>query len=173
MKKILFVLALILINHYVFAQKPCEKDPIYNQFDYWVGEWEVYDLKSNIAGNSKISKILDNCVVLEEWTSSGSQQGLIFSGKSYNSYNAASKQWQQNWVDNKGGSNEYLTGYFENDAMHFISRPFNLGKNIISIRKITFFNLKNTKVRQLGEISSDDGKTWTTEYDLEYRPKQK
>ena len=57
--------------------------------------------------------------------------------------------------------------------MHFVSRPFKAGKNVISIRKITFFKLKENKVRQLGEISSDEGKTWTTEYDLEYRPKQK
>lgn len=172
-KKSYLLLAVILISEFIFAQKPCDKDPIYSQFDYWVGEWNVYDLKGNVAGTSKISKILDNCVVLEEWTSAGAQQGLVFSGKSFNSYNTATKQWQQNWVDNTGGSNEYLSGYFENDAMHFTSRPFNAGKNVISIRKITFFKLKENKVRQLGEISSDDGKTWTTEYDLEYRPKLK
>ena len=110
-------------------------------------------------------------MVLEEWISNGAQQGLTFSGKSFNSYNAATKQWQQNWVDNTGGSNEYLTGYFEKDAMHFKSRPFVInGKT--SIRTITFFKLVDGKVRQLGEISNDDGKTWTTEYDLEYRPKK-
>ena len=173
MKKILFLLIVVVICQFTFAQKPCEKDPIYNQFDYWVGEWNVYDLKGNIAGTSKITKILDNCVILEEWTSASAQQGQIFSGKSFNSYNATTKQWQQNWVDNSGSSNEYLTGYFENDAMHFISRPFNLAKNSVAIRKITFFKLKDNKIRQLGEISSDEGKRWATEYDLEYRPKQK
>jgi hypothetical protein len=121
---------------------------------------------------AKYQQILDNCVVLEEWTSNGAQQGLIFTGKSFNSYNAATKQWQQNWVDNTGGSNEYLTGFFENDAMHFKSRPFsNNGK--MSIRTITFFKLADGKVRQLGEVSNDEGKTWATEYDLEYRPKKK
>lgn len=172
MKKIILIVVLTLCSKSLFAQNPCEKDPIYNQFDYWVGEWEVYDTKGNIAGNSKISKILDNCVVLEEWKSVTAPQGLTFTGKSFNSYNATTKQWQQNWVDNTGGSNEYLTGYFEKDAMHFKSRPFsNNGKT--SIRTITFFKLADGKVRQLGEISNDDGKTWTTEYDLEYRPKKK
>ena len=170
MKKIT-TLFILLFSQYFFAQKPCERDPIYNQFDFWVGEWEVYDLKGNIAGHSKISKILDNCVVLEEWTATAAQQGLIFAGKSYNSYNSASRQWQQNWVDNTGGSNEYLTGNYENDAMHFMSRSFTNGKNI-SIRKLTFFKLKDNKVRQFGEISNDEGKTWITEYDLEYRPKK-
>ncbi|SHI92707.1 hypothetical protein SAMN05444363_2135 [Flavobacterium terrae] len=153
-----------------FAQKPCEKDPIYNQFDFWIGEWKVYDLKGNLAGQSKITKILDNCVVLEEWTSAKEQQGLLFSGKSFNSYNSATKQWQQNWIDNTGGSTEYLTGHFENDAMHFISRPFNNGGKTTSVRKLTFYKLKDGKVRQHGEISNNEGKDWVTEYDLEYRP---
>ncbi|WP_300571034.1 hypothetical protein [Flavobacterium sp.] len=172
MKKITFVFGLFLFNTILLAQKPCDKDPVYNQFDFWIGEWEAYGVNGQLAGNSKITKILDNCVILEEWTSAGAQQGLVFAGKSQNSYNSATKQWQQNWVDNTGGSNEYLTGYFENDAMHFTSRPFVNGKNT-SIRKLTFFKLKEGKVRQFGEISNDDGKTWSAEYDLEYRPKKK
>ncbi len=172
MKKAILIVLILSCSKSVFAQKPCDSDPVYNQFDYWVGEWEVYDLKGNVAGNSKISKILDNCVVLEEWTSSKPQQGLTFTGKSFNSYNAATKQWQQNWVDNTGGSTEYLTGYFENNAMHFKSRSFN-NNGKMAVRTITFFKLADGKVRQLGEISNDDGKTWATEYDLEYRPKSK
>ncbi len=170
MKKYLFI-SFLLWSQFSFAQNPCDANPKYNEFNFWLGEWEVYDLKNNIAGFSKISKILDNCVVLEEWTSAAAQQGLVFAGKSYNTYNASTKQWQQTWVDNTGGSNEYLTGYFENDAMHFKSRPFSNGKNT-SFRKITFYKLKDGKVRQHGEISNDEEKTWTTEYDLEYRPKK-
>ena len=171
MKRAVLIVFLILCSKTAFAQKPCEKDPVYNQFDFWIGEWDVYDLKGNVAGRSVISKILDNCVIVEEWASNVAQQGLIFKGNSFNSYNAATKQWQQNWVDNTGGSNNYLTGYFENNAMHFKSTPFpNNGKT--SIRTITFFKLEDGKVRQLGEISNDDGKTWTTEYDLEYRPRK-
>ena len=71
-----------LISATSFAQKPCEKDSVYNQFDFWVGEWKVYDKNGQLAGTSKITEILDNCVILEEWTSSGSQQGFVFSGKS-------------------------------------------------------------------------------------------
>ncbi len=172
MKKYFFILSVLLCSKATFAQKPCEKDPIYNQFDFWVGEWDAYDTKGNMAGHSKITKILDNCVVLEEWTSVGAQQGSTFSGKSFNSYNSATKQWQQNWIDNMGGSTEFLTGKYENNAMYFTSRPF-LSKGTMATRKLTFFKLPDGKVRQLGEISTDEGKTWTTEYDLEYRPKNK
>ena len=40
------------------------------------------------------------------------------------------------------------------------------------MRRLTFTKLTNDKVRQLGERSDDEGKTWTTEYDLEYRRKK-
>lgn len=171
MNKAFLILLLVLCCKSVFAQKPCDSDPVYNQFDFWIGEWNVYDLKGNLAGHSKVSEILDNCVILEEWTSNGAQQGLIFSGKSFNSYNAATKQWQQNWVDNTGGTTEFLTGSREGNAMHFLSRPFN-NNGKTAVRRLSFYDLENDYVRQFGEISYDDGKTWTTEYDLEYRPKK-
>ena len=34
--------------------------------------------------------------------------------------------------------------------------------------KMTFFNQGKDQVRQLGEQSADEGKTWTTAYDLTY-----
>lgn len=165
------LLTFFIFSSIIFAQKPCDANPKYNEFDFWIGEWEVYGLKNNIAGYSKITKILDNCVILEEWTSASNQNGLVYSGKSFNSYNSLTNQWQQNWVDNTGGSTEYLTGHFENDTMQFMSRPFSNGKGT-SIRKLSFLKLKDGKVRQHGEISNDEGTTWVTEYDLEYRPKK-
>jgi hypothetical protein len=172
MKKIILSFGILFLSQFLFAQKPCETNPVYNQFDFWIGEWQVFNTKGDLAGHSKITKILDSCVVSEEWISATTQQGLTFSGKSHNSYNSLTKQWQQNWVDNTGGSTEYLTGHFENDAMHFVSRPFTNNKGITSIRKLTFFRLSNGNVRQFGEISNDDGKTWKAEFDLEYRPKK-
>lgn len=165
------ILLFILFPFFGFAQKPCERDSVYDQFDFWIGEWNVYAKNGKLAGTSKITEILDNCVILEEWISSGTQQGLQFSGKSFNSYNALTKQWQQNWVDNTGGTTEYLIGFFSNNVMQFESRPFLSTNNVLSIRRLSFFKLEKNKVRQLGEISSDEGKTWKVEFDLEYRKK--
>lgn len=169
MKK-LFLICLSFYSYALLAQKPCESNSKYNEFDFWIGDWEVYGLKNTLAGHSKITKILENCVILEEWTSVSSQNGLTYSGKSFNSYNALTQQWQQNWVDNTGGSTEYLTGHYKDNAMQFLSRPFLNGK-VTSIRRLTFYKLTDEKVRQHGEISTDDGANWTTEYDLEYRRK--
>jgi hypothetical protein len=40
------------------------------------------------------------------------------------------------------------------------------------IQKMTFYDLGPGKVRQHGESSMDNGMTWTTDFDLEYRRKK-
>lgn len=152
---------------------PCGADPVYRKFDFWIGEWEAFGVKGKKAGDSKISLILDSCIILEEWTSTGIAQGLIYKGKSFNTYNAVTHQWQQTWVDNAGGSLEYLEGKAEDDKIIFQTKPFPFSKDTIAIRKLSFFNLGINKVRQLGEISKDNGSSWVVEYDLEYRRKSK
>ncbi|MEO7306071.1 MAG: hypothetical protein ABIR78_04035 [Ferruginibacter sp.] len=172
MKKILtcIISSLLIITGY--AQKlPCS-NPVYRQFDFWIGEWEAFGTNGVKAGDSKVSLILDSCIILEEWTSASLQQGLRYAGKSFNTYNASTKQWQQSWVDNVGGSNEYLTGKFENNQIVFSSTPFKISKDTMAIRKLTFTNLSINKLRQHGELSKDNGLTWVTEYDLEYRRKK-
>ena len=107
-KYLLFLITFFLIKS-LSAQKPCSR-PEFRQFDFWLGEWEAFTPNGNKGGDSKISLILDSCVILEEWTSANTQQGLIYTGKSFNSDNAASKQWQQTWTDNTGNTTEFLSG---------------------------------------------------------------
>ncbi|MBK7375746.1 MAG: hypothetical protein KTQ13_05980 [Ferruginibacter sp.] len=171
MQKLITLLILSTLISAANAQSgklPCSR-PEYRQFDFWIGEWEAFGVNGKKAGDSKISLILDSCVILEEWTSASLQQGLRYAGKSFNTYNAATRQWQQTWVDNTGGSNEYLQGKFEENKIIFSSSPFKFNKDTMAIRKITFTNLDPVKLRQHGEISKDKGATWATEYDLEYR----
>ena len=169
MKKLLFIFYIGFINM-LFAQKPCETNPKYTEFDFWIGDWTVYNQQHTIAGYSKISKILENCVILEEWTSATTlKNGMYYSGKSYNTFDINSGEWQQCWVDNVGGSTEFLHGKYENKALVFTTDSFKKDTINSAKRRLTFFNLEKDKVRQLGEISLDNGKTWKTEYDLEYR----
>jgi hypothetical protein len=167
------VLFLMLASSiYSHAQKtPCTSDPVYRQFDFWIGDWEVYAKNGKKAGDSKIELILDSCIILENWKSASSRNGLYYSGKSFNTYNSSTKQWQQTWVDNMGGTTEFLEGYYDNNKMIFRTKPFQVAKDTLAVRKLTFYNLGPNKVRQHSEISKDNQATWTTEYDLEYRRK--
>jgi hypothetical protein len=173
MKKIVILFVVFLFSNGLKAQRLPRSNPVYRAFDFWIGDWEAFGLNGIKAGDSKISLILDSCVILEEWTSTALQQGLRYAGKSFNTYNATTKQWQQTWVDNVGGTNEYLLGKFEKNQIIYSSTPFKFSKDTMAIRKMTFTNLAKDKLRQHGEISKDNGTTWSTEYDLEYRRKKK
>ena len=173
MKKIALLIAVFVLSKAVAQKTPCTGNPIYRQFDFWIGEWDAYGQNGKKAGDSKISLILDSCIILEEWTSTAPAKGIIYSGKSFNTYNATTNQWQQTWVDNVGGTTEYLEGKLDNNALIFRTKPFSFSKDTMAIRKLSFFNLGLNKVRQLGEISKNDGNSWIIEYDLEYRRKGK
>jgi len=153
------------------SKVPCS-DSVYRQFDFWIGEWEAYNLKGQKAGDSKIELILDSCIILENWTSASVIKGLRYAGKSYNTYNAATKKWQQYWVDNMGGVTEYFNGHYENNKMILQTENVKQSDGSFKIQKMTFFRLSPDKVRQLGESTTDDGKTWKTDFDLEYRRKK-
>ena len=148
--------------------KPCS-GPVYRQFDFWIGEWEAFGPKGKKAGDSKISAILDSCIIREEWTSTSAVNGLQYQGKSFNTYNAVTGQWQQTWVDNVGGTTEYLEGKYDDQKIIFQTNPFLFSKDTMAVRRLTFFNLSPDKVRQFGEISKYKGVTWNAEFVLEYR----
>ena len=117
---------------------PCNSDPIYRQFDFWIGEWEVYGVKGQKAGDSKIELILDSCIILENWKSANSFRGRIYSGKSFNHYNNYTRQWEQHWVDNMGGATAYTEGHFENNKMIFETKPYQFSKDTMAIQRLTF-----------------------------------
>jgi hypothetical protein len=93
----------------------------------------------------------------------------VYTGKSFNSYNAATKQWQQTWTDNTGHTTEFLRGEGKDGKIVFYADNVTGPKGELFMRRLTFTKLTIDKVRQLGERSDDKGESWKTEYDLEYR----
>lgn len=152
-------------------RKPCG-DSLHRQFDFWIGEWEAFGTDNKKAGDSKITVMLDSCIILEEWLSATVAKGLRYAGKSYNTYNAAKKRWQQYWVDNAGGVTEYLYGHYEKGKMIVETANEKQPDGSVKIQKMTFYDLDPDKIRQHGESSTDGGKTWKTDFDLEYRRKK-
>lgn len=84
----------------------------YQQFDFWEGDWKVYDTKGSLIGTNNIVKMQQNCVMQENWVSTTSNNR----GTSYNYYNKADDTWNQLWVDNSGFVLE-LKGRFKEGKM--------------------------------------------------------
>jgi hypothetical protein len=137
--------------------KDAQGHPEYRQLDFWVGEWNVFS-GTQPVGTSSVQLILKDCVVFENWT--GLTGG---SGKSFNKYNASRKKWEQFWVSDSGNT-IYFVGEFVNGSMAYVEDP----GSKTTVQRLTFTKMPDGRVRQLGEQSSDGGKTWTTGYDFYY-----
>lgn len=146
---------------------PCSENPAYRQFDFWIGEWEVFTTKGVKGGDSKVERALDSCLIVENWKSVQNN----YQGKSYNTFNTNKSKWQQYWVDNAGGVTEYSDGHYENNKMILQTDNLKQPDGSFKILRMTFYSINMNKVRQHGERSIDGGKTWNTDFDLEYRRK--
>ncbi len=140
---------------------PCIYTAEARQFDFWAGEWEVKTQDGNLAGANTIQCVVGDCALIENWTDSRGG-----TGKSFNFYNNQTKKWYQTWVDDKGNVINFVGDYKDN-SMQFQAENTTLdGKKVL--RKLTFYPVSTDQVRQHGQISNDNGDTWTTEYDLNY-----
>jgi tetratricopeptide (TPR) repeat protein len=138
---------------------PCETAE-FKDFDFWVGEWDVTSAGSP-AGSSRIQKILNNCVILENYSGTSG-----YEGKSFNSYDPKTKQWHQYWIDNSGSSVDFRGKYADGQLVYEADSENPDGSKVH--RKMTFVKLAEDRVRQFSVQTQDGGKTWNPEYDLLY-----
>ncbi|HKP70594.1 MAG TPA: tetratricopeptide repeat protein [Pyrinomonadaceae bacterium] len=138
---------------------PCRAKPEFRQFDFWIGEWAPQNVQGVTVGTSSIQLILKDCVIFENWNTP------VSSGKSFNVYDTRDGKWHQTWVDASGLITHYVGGLVGNDMVLTSESVLN-GKKALA--KMTFSKLPDGNVRQHGEGSSDDGKTWTTTFDFKY-----
>lgn len=139
-----------------------------NQFDFWIGNWKVYNKTGEkLLGTSQIKKIEENCVLQENWTSAR----LNYTGTSYNFYNKKTKKWEQLWLDNKGDVLKF-EGNFINGSMVLSSKELTDPKGKKYINRITWTALKDGKVRQHWETTYNNGTDWTSVFDGYYQKKK-
>ena len=146
--------------------RPCAFRPESRQLDFWVGEWDVTQTGAPAgvnASRSRIESVENGCVIAEYY-----ETPLGYAGRSYNAYEPHKKQWEQFWVDNAGGIHHYV-GQARDGNMYYESEFVPPGASAPARSRMTFFNQGKDQVRQLGEQSTDGGKTWTVSYDLTYR----
>ncbi len=164
--RILIITILFAFSQSSFAQqqKPCDSDA-HRQFDFWVGEWDVYKYGTDtIVGQNTIRSILNGCVVEENWTSATG-----WKGKSFNTYNPADSTWNQVWVD-QSGNTYHFSGRREGNVMKLAGKATSKGQHILFEMSYYFEPEKGT-VRQLWKMSKDDGESWQLAFDGLYRKK--
>lgn len=129
--------------------------PKHQQFDFWIGDWEVSDTSGNIVGKNNIVQLQNNCALQENWSSTA------MTGTSYNYYNQKDSSWNQVWIDNQGGS-LILKGGIINGAMVMKSDLIAGTKVDFYYNQITWTQLGNGTVSQQWDIFDSQNNLLTT-----------
>lgn len=144
---------------------PCA-EPERRQFDFWVGNWDVYPTGADkLVAHSLIESLYGGCAVRENWMP---LKGT--GGGSLNSYVPGEKAWRQTWVGS-GGERVDFKGGLDGSAMVLTGGWTGILKaGESTLTRMTYTPAADGSVHQFGETSSDDGKTWTPNFDFTYRP---
>ena len=145
-------------------KRPCHTRKESRMFDFWVGDWDVKTSQGQVAGQSSIQLLLEGCTLLENWTDSNGG-----GGKSLNSYNTEIGQWQQYYTDQYGRVTEYRSSEWIDGTLTFSATMLTPRKRLVHMM---FRQINPDLVRQWGEVSTDEGKTWNPSFDLYYHRKK-
>jgi hypothetical protein len=136
--------------------------PEQREFDFWVGDWDAYDLTDHdkVVARNHVDVILDGCVVREIY-----EQADGLKGQSFSIYDASRKVWHQTWVTNRG-TLLTLEGHLEGARMILEGIDAPSGRGVV-LRGT--WGLEGTGVRETAETSSDGGRTWKLAFDIMFR----
>lgn len=138
----------------------------HRQFDFWVGRWDVYRTGTDrLAGHSLIESLYNGCAIRENWMPLRGGNG-----GSLNSWLPSERKWRQTWVDS-ANSYAVFEGAYEDGAMVLTGVwPGAAGPGTTPLIRIRWTRAADGSVRQLGEQSTDQGRTWAPNFDFTYRP---
>lgn len=143
-------------------QHPCPDDPGYRAFDFWLGDWDVYTPDGvRSSAHNRISLELHGCLVHERWSGGGD-------GESFNYYNAHTRHWYQNYVDD-GGSIVWYEGSPSAPGVMHMEGGYANQDGSTGLARVTWTRLPDGSVHHFIERSGDGGKTWSVYFDAYYR----
>lgn len=145
----------------------CQQDAAYRQFDFWVGEWEVFGNQNGaLAGRNHIEARHGGCVLVERWESNGGGGGM-----SMNYYDGTTGLWRQVWVsvnyniDIQGGLDDQGRMVLEGEIHTYPG-----GGQSLPFRG-TWTPQADGNVRQLFEQQDPSTGAWQVWFDGRYEPR--
>lgn len=149
---------------------PCESEA-HRAFDFWVGAWHVYPTAqpARPVARSVIERLYKGCAIRENWAPfSGNDGGSL---SSYVGGDVAGG-WRQTWVGSSGERVDFKGGWNGQAMVLTGFWPGVNGPGQDATVRMTYTRSADGSVRQLGEATTDGGKTWQPSFDFTYRPAQ-
>ena len=133
---------------------PCAYDNNFDDFDFWVGDWEVHTAAGQFAGSNSIKKAERGCVLIENWSNF-----IGGTGMSINYFDVATSEWVQVW-NAEGGSQINIRGGLTEEGMLLTGTIATVANpDAVPFRGLWTL-LDDGRVRQYFEQSNDGGDTW-------------
>jgi len=158
----LVIIAFLAASLGAFGQARGCDTPESKQLDFWVGDWDL-TYGDGGKGRNRISKILDGCAILEEFSGA---PGVQLDGRSVSMFDRTSGRWKQAWVDNSGayldfvGSTDNGNPVFSREATARDGRKF--------LQRMIFIDVKPQGFTWLWQRSDDGGASWKTSWEIRY-----
>ena len=144
---------------------PCTGEE-FAALDFWVGEWDVYPAgKDTQVATSKIEKLYAGCAIRENWMPLKSSGGGSLSG-----FDPKTGLWHQTWFGSAPGPVFFDGGPVDGKMVLTGIWPGSGPNGEDGLTRMTYTLQEDGSVRQHGEFSGDHGLSWTTSFDLIYRP---
>jgi hypothetical protein len=152
-----------------------EKDGRHD-FDFFVGSWKVY--------HRRLKEILKNSGDWEEFQSTvtdrnimggiGNLEEMVFereTGRAYGTslsiFNPPTGQWSQYWVDSTNAVlQDPMVGKFTNGVGELFSEDEFEGRRVLA--RAIWSHITETSCRWEQALSDDEGKTWETNWIMEF-----
>jgi len=145
----------------------------FRQLDFWVGEWDVSWPASPSSpagtGTNRIEKILDGCVVSENFEANG-PSALV--GKSHSTFDPKWKKWRQTWVDNQASYLDFVGDFSRPAEKIFAMDSFAPDGKPVKLRMV-FKNIAPDSFDWSWERSTDGGKSWKVQWPIHYTRKKR
>ena len=159
----LLVLSCLAASLGAFGQGTGCNSPESKQLDFWIGDWDL-TYGDGGKGRNRISKILDGCAILEEFSGA---PGVPLDGRSFSTFDRASQRWKQTWVDNSGAYMDFV-GSTDNGNRVF-SREVTARDGRKILQRMIFLDVTPDSLTWLWQRSDDGGASWKVSWEIRYK----
>lgn len=173
MKPALVLLFSLAVPSLFAAQSPTTNPctlPQQKQLEFWVGEWDLtwpgQKAGETGHGTNRIQRIMDGCVVQENFSGGDS---MPLRGTSVSTYDAISGHWKQTWVDNQGGYLDFVGD--SKDGQMILQREVVRKDGTRLLQRMVWKNITANELDWSWEGSRDGGKTWQVNWPIHYKRK--
>lgn len=156
-----------LVQNMSVQAYPCAHQQGFQDFDFWIGEWDVHLVNGTLAGSNIIMPVERGCALTEHWTSANGGTGM-----SINYLDKASNEWVQVW-NAEGGSQIIIRGGLTDDGMAMAGYINYVGNGTTAPFRGLWTPLPDGRVRQYFAQSNDGGNTWVPWFEGFYSRKAK